>query len=227
MPRWLRIDDCTDCPHSDEDGEICHEVDREFTVREDHACEPPEWCPLDRACGGASQSEPKENMRPGNKLGSLVLMNDLARRIYDTVMRELQGRKGFDWWWGGDRSDRKGQEEIQKEITEALISRITSCLLDSQNRGILIEDAARRFQESAKVLEGALGWKDLMVDPPLADSGTEQEIVPVELLIHRVTAREQCLVARNVLWESLDKFAVAASGNRSVAGCQQEPPREH
>lgn len=37
-----------------------------------------------------------------------------AKGIVDAVLRELEGRKGFDWWWDDLDAD------IQKEIRLAL-----------------------------------------------------------------------------------------------------------
>jgi hypothetical protein len=46
-----------------------------------------------------------------------------AERIADEVLDELRGRKGFDWWWDDL------YEDIQHEIRDALVERVTSVLI--------------------------------------------------------------------------------------------------
>ena len=43
---------------------------------------------------------------------------DNAHQASDAVLRELEGRKGFDWWW--DDLDGDIQAEIRDEVAERI-----------------------------------------------------------------------------------------------------------
>lgn len=69
----------------------------------------------------------------------------LADRITDEVLRELEDRKGFDWWW--DELD----DEIQGDIKDALKSRVQKALdenkPDRKTRAIEAIKAATEYRD--------------------------------------------------------------------------------
>ena len=58
-----------------------------------------------------------------------------ASEIAAAVLSELEGRKGFDWWW--DDLD----EDIQQEIREALTERVAAVLVPVSPPAVPVHDS--------------------------------------------------------------------------------------